>query len=175
MPKAKPAAPLPGAEDEVPLANGRGIALVSPEDAGAVLGMNWFVLKLPLASTEYAQANIRKNGRKTTLSLHRFIGSRMGFDPRLDVDHRNHHGLDCRRRNLRQATKTQNQANRRVAKNSRSGVKGVSWDSRDKKWMAFIRIEGKTRNLGRFDDIEAATRVYFEWARAAHGEFAFSG
>ena len=42
------------------------------------------------------------------------------------------------------------------AKNADSGYKskyrGVSWDKNNEKWLARIRLGGKGKNLGRFDD-----------------------
>lgn len=43
---------------------------------------------------------------------------------------------------------------------NKSGVRGVSWSTRDNKWAAAISINGKQKNLGRFETIEAARAAY---------------
>lgn len=58
--------------------------------------------------------------------------------------------------NLRQATFKQNNENRQLSSKSLSGVKGVAWQPSRKKWMAHITHNGKTINLGRYPDINAA-------------------
>ena len=41
---------------------------------------------------------------------------------------------------------------------------GVSWDRRNKKWQAMIRIDGKNKGLGRYHDEKEAARMYDEQA-----------
>lgn len=55
--------------------------------------------------------------------------------------------------NCRWATRAQQQANKRVGRVSKSGVKGVSWDQSKKKWI--VRIF-----LGSFDDKAQAMRAH---------------
>ena len=40
-----------------------------------------------------------------------------------------------------------------------SGVKGVCFDKRTSRFMAYIKLRGKMRYLGRFDTVEEAARV----------------
>jgi len=73
----------------------------------------------------YAAVSIRFWGDNyNTVMVHRLI---MGDPPEGmdEVDHINHDGLDNRRSNLRWVTHAQNMSNRRVSKNSASGVVGV--------------------------------------------------
>jgi hypothetical protein len=87
----------------------------------------------------------------------------------IEVDHRNHNGLDNRRSNLRLATGHQNQGNRRPQGGS-PRFKGV-YLSRSK-WVAQIRFGGSKRYLGRFTVEEDAARAYDAAARLIFGEFA---
>lgn len=58
--------------------------------------------------------------------------------------------------NCRWATNLTQSLNKRN-RNHSSIFKGVSWDASRKKWVAYIRIDGKTINLGRFvSEIDAS-------------------
>ena len=46
----------------------------------------------------------------------------------------------------------------------RSKFVGVTWDTRDKKWKAYIRIDGKNKYLGYFHDEKEAACKYDEQA-----------
>ena len=71
--------------------------------------------------------------------------------PVSEVDHINHNGLDNRWVNLRQVTRQENCKNTSLYKRNKSGVSGVAWNKRDKKWMAEIGQRPR-RKLGRFID-----------------------
>lgn len=58
--------------------------------------------------------------------------------------------------NCRWATNTQQVINRSIFKNNTSGVKGVYWHSRDKKWSASICVNYHLISLGYFIDKEDA-------------------
>lgn len=92
--------------------------------------------------------------------------------PDAEVDHVNRIKSDDRWDNLRLASKSQNAANVDIKSSNTSGVVGVSWDMSRKKWLAQIRIDGKKKNLGRFDDIQAAVDAYNTAAREQFGEYA---
>jgi hypothetical protein len=89
------------------------------------------------------------------------------------LDHENRDPLDDRIENLRPATNSQNSAN--SSKCGPSGYKGVSFDSRAKKWRAAIKPNGTNRFLGYFADPAEAHAAYVAAAKEAFGEFACSG
>lgn len=62
--------------------------------------------------------------------------------------------------NCRWATPIQQANNQRKRKNNTSGYTGVSFYKPSKKWKAQITINGKTYNLGHFDNIEEALNAY---------------
>lgn len=95
-----------------------------------------------------------------------------GEDPADFVDHKDGDRDNNRFHNLRKATNSQNQANRGLPSNNTSGFKGVSWQESRCKWYARIMINGRAKNLGRYDNIEDAVRAYKKAALAAWGEFA---
>jgi hypothetical protein len=69
--------------------------------------------------------------------LHRII---MDCPDDKEVDHINHDTLDNRKSNLRIVSKSENQQNRKGARiGNKSGVRGVSWDEKNKDWIVSIR------------------------------------
>jgi hypothetical protein len=95
--------------------------------------------------------------------------------PQGDIDHINGVRGDNRIANLREATHSQNMANRGPQKNNKSGFKGVSQHTQTGKWIAFIKAKSgnsKVRNLGSFDTPEEAHRAYRAAASELFGEFA---
>lgn len=98
-----------------------------------------------------------------------------GEFPLVGIDHENTDKGDNRWLNLRPATKSQNAMNADAPSNNTSGVRGVSWDSRDQKWHAYIAKDGKRINLGYFTKRETAAmrrrraeeKLFGEFARAA--------
>lgn len=89
--------------------------------------------------------------------------------PAHQVDHIN--DQSNRWSNLRLATQSQNKANSRVYKNSKSGIKGVSWNASSKKWNASIQVDGILHHLGRFENINDAALAYKIAAEKYFGEF----
>lgn len=157
----------------VPLSRG-AYALVSREDAERVLAHKWS-LHLGAKGKAYACRNERVRQADGTVKrrkilLHRFI---LGDAPGLDVDHINGDGLDCRRENLRLATRSQNMANTGARAGSGSGYKGVYARRNRSRWRAEITVEGRKRDLGTYRTPEAAALAYDRAAKAVWGDYAF--
>lgn len=85
-------------------------------------------------------------------SAHRLAFDLMGIEipPGMQVDHINGKRDDNRWSNLRLVTGQQNNMNTKIQKNNKSGVTGVSWNSRDSRWTAAIKFRGKRYHLGTF-------------------------
>ena len=94
--------------------------------------------------------------------------------PDQDVDHRDMDKLNNRWHNLREATRSQNAANRRTHKTNTSGVKGVCWNKRLQKWVAQIKVNGTQIHLLATDSKEKAEVWYKAFAELAFGEYARS-
>ena len=72
----------------------------------------------------------------------------------------------------RNCTIRQNNANSRAARTSTSKYKGVSWNRRCRKWVAYIKKDGRQKFLGSFIDEKAAEKAYDAAAKKLHGQFA---
>lgn len=155
----------------VPLAKGRGFAVVDLQDAEEVAKFNWALL-----SPGYAVARIRlRNGIRTGLPLHQLIVTLMGLGRCSQIDHEDHDGLNNRRSNLRPATRYQNGQNTRRPRNNTSGVKGVSWSAAAGKWLAQVGAYNYNHRLGLFEDINDAEAAVRAARERLHGEFACHG
>lgn len=88
----------------------------------------------------------------------------------ITIDHINNDKSDNRIENLRAATFSQNQHNKRKSCNNKSGYKGVSSTSSNK-FMARITIDGNCINLGTYDTPELAAKAYADAAKEHHKEF----
>lgn len=93
-----------------------------------------------------------------------------GVWPSKEIDHRNGIRNDNHIANLREANHSENGQNQRKARtdNKSSGILGVTWHKRDKKWRAQIGIAGKKKWLGAFDTPEAAHSAYITAKRELH-------
>lgn len=112
------------------------------------------------------------DGRRTTVWMHRAImGFELGDKPTIDHK-RAGDTLDNRRSNLRIATSAEQTRNQRTPSDNTSGVKGVCWDGRTKRWRATITVNYKTISLGNRKNIEDAAALYRAAQIKYHGEFA---
>lgn len=92
--------------------------------------------------------------------------------PRGEIDHRDMDKTNNAFHNLRDATSSQNKANKGVSDDSLSGIKGVTWHKPRAKWRARIQVGRQQKHLGLFDSIEAASAAYQAAAKLNFGEFA---
>jgi hypothetical protein len=111
----------------------------------------------------------------STLRLHQAVMGVSGNE--LRVRHMNGDPLDCRRANLVVQSRSEHGAGMRKASAIRgqpctSRFKGVCWDRRRGKWVAYIKKDQVSRYLGRFSDEIAAAEAYDEAARELFGEHA---
>lgn len=94
-----------------------------------------------------------------------------GKFPKKHIDHIDMDITNNRISNLRLATRSQNQCNRGVQSNNTSGHKGVSFDKKQKKWHAYIKINNKRKHIGYFKILSDACKNYCKWAKILHGDF----
>lgn len=72
--------------------------------------------------------------------------------PKQHIDHVDHDRANNRIDNLRDVPRLENMRNQKLSSNNKSGVTGVHWSDRLKKWSAQITVGGKTLYLGVFSE-----------------------
>lgn len=95
-----------------------------------------------------------------------------GTWPKSQVDHINVQRDDNRIANLREATHSQNMANRPIQSNNTSGLKGASFHKAARKWVSCIQKEGEYMYLGLHETRELAHAAYCNAAKNLFGVFA---
>jgi hypothetical protein len=95
-----------------------------------------------------------------------------GTFPENFIDHINHIKDDNRWTNLRDATKSQNQANQPKPKTNTSGYKGVVRCRN--KWRATIHYMNKTIHIGSYNTPQEAAEAYKKKAIELSGKFAYT-
>ena len=157
----------------IPLSQGYSAPIDDSDFDRAIVGPKWQARvhrrKDGGIKNVYAIRTVYRNGKKTTELLHRLI---MGVtDPKIQIDHVNGIGTDCRRENLRIATNSENVRNQRLSVASTTGLKGVHWDKGHGKFRAQIKVNGKRKRQGRFASKYDAARAYDVASVKHHGAF----
>lgn len=88
-----------------------------------------------------------------------------------EIDHINTIRNDNRIENLRTATRSQNAYNQTVPKNSTTGIKGISWNKREKKWQVSLKINGHKKSFGYYNDIDYAVFINNAMRHKYHKEY----
>ncbi len=142
------------------------LAMIDTADTHFVAGWNWRALVD--GNTVYAVRKDCSGPKQRSVKMHRII---MGNPEGLEIDHKDGDGLNNRRNNLREATRSQNNHNQRRSKNNTSGFKGVTWHKAGGKWQAQIMMDGRKRFLGLHATPEAAHTAYCKASAELHGEY----
>lgn len=145
------------------------VTLVSPTDA-PLLEERWYAF-VNQAGNVYAGRSFPRGQMRQRGYLHRMISG----DPEgLEVDHKNLNGLDNRRENLREATKSENAANRRKHSGQFrfKGVRQIKGRALKKPWLASIHKAGQYKHIGYFETELEAAEAYLKTARELYGDFA---
>ena len=143
-------------------------AVIDEADAADVGRFNW-----RFNGRGYVCRSVRIGGFRKTIALHRQLLGVTKYSQQ--VDHIDGDPLNNRRANLRVCTNAENSRNRtRLRRDNTSGVCGVTWYSKKRKWGAGIRLNGRRKHLGLYTTLEAASRARREAAIKYFGSFAGS-
>jgi hypothetical protein len=138
--------------------------LFDKEDYGRIKDCFWFP-EIRTNGKVYFRANLNHGGK---IYVHRLI---MGSPKDSDIDHKNLDYSDCRKQSLRICSRAQNSQNQRKRKNTRSDLKGITFNKGINKWQAQITVNRKHISLGYYGTEEEAHESYCEASRKYHAEF----
>lgn len=144
---------------------------VSDEDYEYLNQWKWNIGPPKPKQKQYVHRSIHiTNTKCSALKIHRVIMN--VTDPAIQIDHIDGDPLNNQRENLRIATHSQNQANKKKARsNTTSQYKGVS-KAQIRGWHVMCVKEGKIYTKHCKTEIDAAL-WYNEKAKELHGEFAY--
>jgi hypothetical protein len=109
---------------------------------------------------------------RTSYRTHRLIFLwHHGYIPK-EIDHIDGNKLNNRIENLRPATRKQNCRNTKLPTTNKSGIKGVSWVSRLKKWVVQLQVDNKKMYFGLYKDLDYAVFIANAIRHKYHKEFA---
>lgn len=95
-----------------------------------------------------------------------------GKPPQDQIDHIDGTTSNNKITNLREATYQENNSNARTRINNTSGVKGVSWNSKNKKWVVQLQHRGSKNHFGYFSNFNDAVETATQARINLHGTFA---
>ena len=137
-------------DDFIKISLGGGLfSLIDAEDYDKVKNNLWH-----LNRSNYASATINKK----TVLMHRLI---INPPKGMVVDHIDGHRLDNRKKNLRVCTPKENIQNQlKHVRFTSSKYKGVSWEKKNRTWLARIRHQNVLYGLGYYNTEAEAAFVY---------------
>jgi len=143
------------------------VALVDDEDFAYLNQWKWCcdTKGYAVRSEKRSETGVKK---RALIRMHRVIAKTPADKL---TDHINGNIFDNRKTNLRHATDSENMRNRKMAANNKTGYKGVWFNNKTKKYVAYIKLQ-HSRVLGSFDKAEEAAYVYDQFALQIFGEFA---
>lgn len=90
-----------------------------------------------------------------------------GAWPEKYIDHINGDKSDNRIENLREVSNAENMMNQGIGVRNKSGHLGITWSESRKRWCVGLKVNGKSKNVGRFvnlaDAIAARDKAYSEF------------
>jgi hypothetical protein len=95
-----------------------------------------------IAGNYYVSTKINHNNNMKMIYLNQHLYGSIGKNE--CITYYNSNTLDNRKSNLKKVSRAILQQNTKIYKNNTSGVKGVSWCSRDNKWIANIFAKWET-------------------------------
>ena len=107
-------------------------------------------LKHIINSKGYYQIKLCENSKQKSHKIHRLIAIHYIPNPenKPEVDHINRDRSDNRIENLRWSTGSENMQNQGIRKNNKCGIKNISYDKKNDRWMFNKKINGKRTDKG---------------------------
>ena len=121
----------------------------------------------------YYFVNLCKNGKHKSFKIHRLIAIAFIDNPlnKPYIDHINNQRTNNNLSNLRWVTSKENSMNSSMSCKNTSGIKGVCWHKRDRRWQVFIMLNSKQIYLGLYNTLEEAKIARQLKAKELFGEF----
>jgi hypothetical protein len=107
------------------------------------------------------------NGKN--IRLNRLVWMYFKGDTEAEIDHIDGDRLNNELHNLREASRTENNINRSIHADNKSGFKGVV--EYEGKFKAYTKVDGMTKNLGTFNTAKEASNAYEAFTSEIHGDF----
>jgi len=128
-------------------------------------------LTLDISKDNRVSVVLWKNNKSKRIRVHRLVAIAFLPNPlnKPQIDHIDRNSSNNLLENLRWATCRENQINKGISKNNKSGAKGVWWDKRTYKWVAKISLNNKMLYLGSFKNFDDAVEAYKFKSREING------
>jgi hypothetical protein len=131
------------------------------------------ILALIINCYGYCCVNLCQDKKRKLFYVHRLVAFTFleNHDNKREVDHINHETQNNTVNNLRWATSSQNQHNKKISSNNSSGFKGICFHKLKQKWYARIILNYKSIHIGYFDELSDAEMAIKEARERLHGEY----
>lgn len=141
-------------------------SVIDMVDYNKVKKYNWYA-KHQYGDKYYARTKLPLTGK--FIYMHRLI---MDIGPNQICDHIDNDGLNNVRENIRICSYADNNRNKSINKNNKSGYKGIYWSPRHEKYRASIGLNKKNKHLGYFKCPLDAANAYDRAAKKYFKQFA---
>src|ERR1043165_1625319 len=150
----------------IPLSQGQ-FAIVDDEDFPLLADFRWSYHAERNGGQGYAVRNGKVDGKRRLIYMQREL---MIPQPGYEVIFLNFDRLDCRRANLKIVKKEETRRYHRARRDSKTGIKGITYNDEFGTWSATIYRNGRAYRIGTFYSKEAAAQAYDEGLRLMNPE-----
>ena len=113
---------------------------------------------------KYLSTTLSKEGRAKTFYIHKLVAmaflNHIPCGTKVDVHHIDGNRLNNNLSNLELLTRQEHAIETWKSRGKTSAYVGVCWSKTNKKWKVQIRIEGKQKCIGHFEDEVSASEAY---------------